>query len=68
LTSSHLPLPLRPRPRALATRTDIHLVPALIAAAGKQADWSYINFFTANIRNANTRRAYTRTCQTFSLV
>jgi hypothetical protein len=29
-------------------------VPALIAAAG----WRYVEFFTANIRNPNTRRAY----------
>jgi site-specific recombinase XerD len=33
-------------------------VPALIAAAG----WRYVEFFTANIRNPNTRRAYARAC------
>jgi site-specific recombinase XerD len=42
-----------------------HLVPALIAAAGEQAAWRYIDFFTANIRNPNTRRAYARACSTF---
>jgi hypothetical protein len=31
------------------------LVPALIADA---AGWRYVEFFTANIRNPNTRRAY----------
>jgi hypothetical protein len=34
-----------------------HLVPALIADAGDPAAWRYVEFFTANIRNPNTRRA-----------
>jgi hypothetical protein len=29
------------------------------------AAWRNIDFFTANIRNPNTRRAYTRACSTF---
>ena len=33
-------------------------VPALIAAAGKRASRRFIEFFTANIRNKNTREAY----------
>ena len=41
------------------------VVPALIADAGEQASWRYIEFFTANIRNANTRRAYARACGNF---
>ena len=32
--------------------------PALIARAGKQAAFRFLEFFTANIRNRNTRRAY----------
>jgi site-specific recombinase XerD len=40
-------------------------VPALIAAAGDAAGWRYIEFFTANIRNPNTRRAYARACSSF---
>lgn len=32
--------------------------PALIAAHGAHASRRFIEFFTANIRNANTRRAY----------
>jgi len=40
-------------------------VPALIAAAGEQASWRYVEFFTANIRNPNTRRAYARACARF---
>jgi site-specific recombinase XerD len=41
------------------------VVPAVVAAAGEQAGWRYIEFFTANIRNPNTRRAYARACGHF---
>src|ERR1017187_7459544 len=34
-------------------------------AAGKKAGLRFIEFFTANIRNANTRRAYHRACCDF---
>ena len=57
----HLPAILHPG--ALATPVDGHLVPALIADAGEPAAWRYIEFFTANIRNPNTRRAYARACR-----
>jgi site-specific recombinase XerD len=40
-------------------------VPALIADAGEPAAWRYIEFFNANIRNPNTRRAYARACSKF---
>ena len=50
-------------PAAAAASEDIHLVSSLIADAGDQAAWRYLEFFTANIRNANTRRAYARACQ-----
>ena len=40
-------------------------MPALIAAAGDQAGWRYVEFFTANIRNPHTRRAYARACGRF---
>jgi site-specific recombinase XerD len=50
---------------ALTTPTDTYIVPALIAHAGDAAGWRYVEFFTANIRNPNTRRAYTRACGTF---
>jgi site-specific recombinase XerD len=33
--------------------------------AGDQAGWRYVEFFTANIRNPNTRRAYARACNQF---
>jgi len=41
------------------------VVPALIASVGDQAIWRYVEFFTANIRNPNTRRAYARACIRF---
>jgi hypothetical protein len=37
-------------------------VPALVADLGDQANWRYVEFFTANINNDHTRRAYARTC------
>ena len=44
---------------------DSDVVPALIADAGEQAGWRYVEFFTANIRNPHTRRAYARACSRF---
>src|SRR3712207_4785438 len=35
-------------------------VPAPVAAAGEQATRRFVEFFTANIRNRNTREAYAR--------
>jgi site-specific recombinase XerD len=58
-------LPAIVQPTTLTSLTDSHLVPALIADAGEPAAWRYIDFFTANIRNPNTRRAYVRACQQF---
>lgn len=49
----------------LTTLPDGQLLPALIVDAGDQATWRYIDFFTANIRNPNTRRAYARACVQF---
>ena len=48
-----------PAPRELS-RAGLGKIPAMIAAAGTHATWRFIEFFTANIRNANTRRAYGR--------
>ena len=42
-----------------------HVVPALVASLGDTASWRYVEFFTANIRNPNTRRAYARACRQF---
>jgi site-specific recombinase XerD len=41
------------------------VVPALVAELGDEAAWRYIEFFTANIRNPNTHRAYFRGCNRF---
>jgi integrase/recombinase XerD len=40
-------------------------VPALIADAGERASRRFIQFFTANIRNRNTREAYSRNINAF---
>ena len=39
--------------------------PALIAAVGERASYRFLEFFTANIRNPNTRRAYARVAVEF---
>jgi site-specific recombinase XerD len=39
--------------------------PTLIAAAGERAQERFIEFFTANIRNRNTRRAYAQAVSEF---
>ncbi len=44
---------------SLATYTR-QTVPTLIAASGDRAAYRFLEFFTAQIRNPNTRRAYTR--------
>jgi len=41
------------------------VVPVLIASISDQASWRYIEFFTVNTRNPNTRRAYARACSRF---
>lgn len=40
-------------------------VPSVVMAAGKKAGVRFVEFFTANIRNPNTRRAYHRACCDF---
>lgn len=40
-------------------------LPALIAVAGESAQTRFVEFFTANIRNPNTRRAYARSVSEF---
>jgi site-specific recombinase XerD len=61
--SAILPVPIS-KP-GLVDAGIVPVMPSLIAAAGDQASWRYIDFFTANIRNLNTRRAYIRACETF---
>jgi site-specific recombinase XerD len=40
-------------------------LPALVAASGDRASWRFMEFFTAAIRNPNTRRAYARDVRGF---
>jgi site-specific recombinase XerD len=40
-------------------------LPALVAAAGERASYRFFEFFTAQIRNPNTRRAYARAAVEF---
>ncbi len=47
----------------LVTFTD--RTPALVAAAGARASYRFFEFFTAQIRNPNTRRAYARGAKEF---
>jgi hypothetical protein len=46
--------------KAASVAIQSDLVPALIAGAGDQAAMRFVEFFTANIRNPHTRRAYHR--------
>jgi site-specific recombinase XerD len=50
---------------ALIGSADTYIVPALVAKLGDQASWRYVEFFTANIHNDHTRRAYARACGRF---
>ena len=55
-------LPAIIEPAALPAPAGTYIVPSLIANAGDQAGWRYIEFFAANINNDHTRRAYARAC------
>ena len=44
---------------------DKPFLPALIAGAGDRAAWRFLEFFTVNIRNENTRAAYTQAAGAF---
>jgi integrase/recombinase XerC len=59
------PLPAVFQQGALVAPVNTTIVPALIANAGEQASWRYVEFFTANINNPHTRRAYARACARF---
>lgn len=49
---------LVPIPSAKLIRAGFETLPAAIDRAGEKAAWRFIEFFTANIRNKNTRTAY----------
>ena len=44
---------------------DSEVIPPIVAAGGAQASQRFFEFFVANIRNPNTRRAYYRTATEF---
>lgn len=50
--------------RSLA-RAGFNGLPALITAAGEKTSYRFVEFFTATIRNKNTRMAYARACGAF---
>lgn len=50
----------------LVTLAGAH-VPALVAAAGDRAAYRFLEFFTAQIRNPNTKRAYVRGVSEFCI-
>src|SRR5579872_5600932 len=49
---------LSPIPSRQLGRAGLDKLPATIAQAGEKAAWRFVEFFTANIRNKNTRAAY----------
>lgn len=58
-----VPLPLT-SPAALI-RYGFPYLPAVITQAGERAARRFVEFFTANIRNKNTRLAYTQAVDQF---
>lgn len=58
-------LPINPRQRQLA-QLGLNGIPALFLDAGEEACWKFIEFFTARIRNLNTRLAYGRAVGRFA--
>jgi len=60
MNSDIVPIPSRNLQRAGFSE-----LPALIARAGEQAAWRFIEFFTATIRNKNTRAAYAEAVHQF---
>ena len=56
---------LIPIPESKLTRAGLEHLPAMIASAGEKAAWRFIEFFTASIRNKNTRAAYAQAVTQF---
>ncbi len=49
-----------PVPGRQLARAGFEILPQIITRRGEKAAWRFVEFFTANIRNQNTRRAYGR--------
>src|ERR1700722_6224886 len=56
---------LVPIPRRDLTRAGLEYLPAVIIRAGEAAAWRFIEFFTATIRNKNTRAAHVEAVSQF---
>src|SRR3984893_14892093 len=54
-----------PIPSGKLSRAGLEKLPGLIARAGEQASWRFVEFFAANIRNKNTRAAYAHAVMQF---
>ena len=52
-------------PPPALVRAGLEMLPAEIAAQGERAGRRFIEFFTATIRNRNTRMAYARAVKRF---
>jgi hypothetical protein len=52
-------------PSQKLTRAGLDKLPATITRVGEQAAWRFIEFFTASIRNRNTRAAYSHAVAEF---
>src|SRR5438876_6135428 len=53
------------RPAGMLFVPVLNELPAIIRGAGDRAAWRFLEFFTANIRNKNTRAAYARAVRLF---
>src|SRR5256885_17220004 len=56
---------LVPIPPRDLSRAGFRNLPAPIVRAGEKAAWRFVEFFTANIRNRNTRAAYAHAVMQF---
>jgi len=61
MTADLVPIPSRSQ----LTRAGLEALPAPIVRAGEKAAWRFLEFFTANIRNKNTRLAYAQAVSRF---
>jgi integrase/recombinase XerD len=60
-----LNLSVFPIPSGKLSRAGLDSLPAAIARAGEKAAWRFVEFFTANTRNKNTRAAYAQALAQF---
>jgi len=59
---NHEIIPISPQD---LSRPGLEKLPAIVARAGENAAWRFVEFFTANIRNPNTRAAYAQAVAQF---